>query len=316
VEEVFGRANMIGRERLRDLSRRSDLRGWLQTSSHFGAIAVTGTALQFAYGTLWAAPLFVLHGMLINWLYAGQHEFSHSTVFHGRRLNEFFGRLIGFILLTPRDADRIQHFAHHRFTQTWNADGELFRAPFTLQSYLLRLSGIAYWYDNIKALVLYACGVVREPYLQGEWKPVAIGEARLHLMGYAAIAALSVTLHNSAALTLWLLPMVATKVLHQLQNTIEHVGLPHNTNIAENTRSTRTNAFMRWLGWNMQYHTAHHAFPSVPCYRLKTLHREIFTHRGTAPPTMSYLGFQRAIVSALWKRNEADYPADRAWIAE
>ena len=34
------------------------------------------------------------------------------------------------------------------------------------------------------------------------------------------------------------------------------------------------------------------------------------------PPTMSYLGFQRAIVAALWKKSEADYPDDRAWIAE
>jgi len=316
VEEVFDRTNMIGKERLRELSSRSDVRGWLQTLSHFGAITVTGFALHFSYGTLWAMPLFVLHGTLLNWLYAGQHEFSHSTVFRTRRFNEFFGRLIGFILLTPRDADQIQHFAHHRFTQTWNADGELFRAPFTLRSYLTRLSGIEYWYSNVKALILYSCGVVREPYLQGEWKPVVIREARLHLMGYAVIAGISFEAHRMAALTLWLLPMLTTKALHQLQNTIEHVGLPHNGNIADNTRSTRTNALMRWMGWNMQYHTAHHAFPSVPFYRLKALHREIFTNRGIVPPTMSYLGFQRAIIAALWRADESEYPADRVWIAK
>jgi hypothetical protein len=62
--------------------------------------------------------------------------------------------------------------------------------------------------------------------------------------------------------------MLAMKPVHQLQNTIEHLGLPHVDAITENTRTTRTNALMRWLGWNMQYHTAHHAFPGVPCYAL------------------------------------------------
>ena len=104
------------------------------------------------------------------------------------------------------------------------------------------------------------------------------------------------------------------KPVHQLQNTIEHVGLPHSDNILENTRSTRTNGLMRWLGWQMQYHTAHHAYPIVPFYRLRTLHREMFEGRGAAPPTMTYLGFQWAILKALWAQNEAGYPDERAWI--
>ena len=110
--------------------------------------------------------------------------------------------------------------------------------------------------------------------------------------------------------------MLLTKPAHQLQNLIEHVGLPHGEDIFANTRSTRTNAVMRWLCWQMQYHTAHHAFPSVPFFRLKALNREIFTARGVQPPTMSYLGFQRAIIWALAAKGEAEYPDDRAWIAE
>jgi fatty acid desaturase len=67
----------------------------------------------------------------------------------------------------------------------------------------------------------------------------------------------------------------------------------------------------------MQYHTAHHAFPGVPCYRLRQLHDCLFTHLGRAPPTMSYLGFQRAALRALWHgRTEANYPDDAAWISE
>jgi fatty acid desaturase len=314
MEQVFARDDTLAPERLRQLSRYSDLRGWLQTLSHFAAIGATGTAVYMTLGTVWAIAPFLIHGVLINYLYGGQHELSHSTVFETRGLNEFFGRLIGFVLITPRDADQIQHFAHHRHTQLWRQDGELFRDRFTLRSYLLRLSGIQYWIANVTALLLYAAGRVDEPYIKPASHALVIREARLHLAGYAMIAAISVATGSWAAVLYWLTPMLLTKSAHQLQNLIEHVGLPHSDDIFANTRSTRTNAVMRWMCWQMQYHTAHHAFPSVPFFRLKELHEELFTARGKAPPTMSYLGFQRAVIRALSARGEAEYPDDRAWI--
>src|SRR6202041_3273641 len=93
---------------------------------------------------------------------------------------------------------------------------------------------------------------------------------------------ISLWVQSWAAAILWLAPMLAMKGVHQLQNTIEHLGLPHEDNVLVNTRSTRTNAFMRWLGWQMQYHTAHHAFPGVPFHRLRELHEAIFTSRGAS----------------------------------
>ena len=98
--------------------------------------------------------------------------------------------------------------------------------------------------------------------------------------------------------------MLAMKPVHQLQNTIEHLGLPHVDAITENTRTTRTNALMRWMCWNMQYHTAHHAFPGVPCYALPRLHDEIFVEKGRKPPTMSYLAFQWAVLQRLLERTD------------
>jgi fatty acid desaturase len=180
----------------------------------------------------------------------------------------------------------------------------------------MRLSGIAYWRSNIVALVRYAAGRVDEPYIVGTDRAVVIREARLHLAGYAVIALASAEVGSWAAIVYWLAPMLLTKPAHQLQNLIEHVGLPHSGDIFENTRSTRTNAVMRWLCWNMQYHTAHHAYPSVPFHRLKTLDREVFAARGHRPPSMTYLGFQRAIIRALKVKGEADYPDDRAWVMD
>jgi fatty acid desaturase len=317
MDEVFGRRDLIAPARLRELSVKSDARGWLQLGSHVGAVVISGTGVALTWGTPWVVPIFIVHGILFNFLYAGQHELSHWTVFKTQGLNEFFGRLFGFVLLFPRDFDQVQHFAHHRFTQNWQRDGELARAPYTLRSYILWMLGPTYWYTRLRRIVRFAAGVVTEPYIPTSRKPTMVREARWHLAGYALIGAVSVLGHSWLALEVWLLPMLLLKPVHQLQNTIEHLGLPHIDTITSNTRSTRTNAVMRWMGWNMQYHTAHHAFPGVPCYRLAALHRDIFVARNSVPPTMSYLGFQLAVLKAFRHgRTEADYPDDSTWIAD
>jgi len=139
----------------------------------------------------------------------------------------------------------------------------------------------------------------------------------MHVAGYSMIVVVSLLFRSWAAVILWFAPLVALKCVHQMQNTIEHLGLPHEANVLINTRSTRTNALMRWLGWQMQHHTAHHAFPGVPFHRLRELHEHIFTERGTAPPSMTYFGFQIAVLRAFSSaRTEADYPDDATWIAD
>ena len=317
MDEVFGRRDMITPAKLKALSAKSDVSGFVQLGTHLAAIAVAASVLAATWGTWWAVPAFVVDGVLINFLYAGQHEMSHATVFRTKRLNEVFGRLFGFVVIYPRDFDQIQHFAHHRYTQLWEGDGELARDRYSLASYLLWVLGPTYWYTRVRRVLRFSLGIVTEPYIPASQTALVVREARWHLAGYALIAALSVATGSLLAVKLWLLPMLLLKPVHQLQNTIEHLGLPHVDTITENTRTTRTNALMRWMCWNMQFHTAHHAFPGVPCYRLPELHRTIFVDHGRKPQTMSYLGFQWAVVKAFWNgRTEADYPDDAIWIRD
>jgi fatty acid desaturase len=317
VQEVFVRREVISSARLKDLCRTSDVPGWCQTLSHVGAILVSGTLLWQFRQTYWAVPLFMAHGVLLNFLYAGQHELSHWTVFRTAWLNEWVGRLFGFCVFYPRTFDQLQHIAHHRYTQDWSRDGELLRPKYTLNSYLWWISGVTYWYTRWRRILRFSCGVVTEPYIAAARRGELIREARWHLLGYTAIALFSVLMKSWAAVLLWLAPLVVMKFAHQLQNTIEHLGLPHDADVLNNTRSTRTNALMRWLAWQMQYHTAHHAFPGVPFHRLRELHTAVFSERGTAPPSMTYLGFQRAVLRAFSHgRGEADYPDDAVWIAD
>ena len=105
-----------------------------------------------------AVPLFMVHGVLLNFLYAGQHELSHWTVFRTRALNEWGGRVFGFILFYPRTFDQVQHMAHHRFTQNWTEDGELARSRYTRRSYLLWMTGLSYWYSRWLRIARFSMG--------------------------------------------------------------------------------------------------------------------------------------------------------------
>ena len=316
MDGTFVRSRVVDPKVLRGLMQRSDLRGALQAGSHFGALALTGSALWLTWGSWWAVPLFMAHGILLNFLYGAQHELSHGTPFKTKWLNEWIGRLVAFLMIYPRDFDLIQHTAHHKWTQDWSRDGELAREPYTLRSYLMWFFGPSYWTTRIARIFRLARGKVIEPYIRPDQESLVIREARIHLALYGAIAVVSVVAQSWAAVILWFAPLILMKWVHQLQNTIEHLGLSHDDNILENTRSTRTNAFMRWMCWQMQYHTAHHAFPSVPFHRLKELNREMIEGAGTPPHSMGYLQFQIEVIRKLWGgKTEADYPHDEVWIS-
>jgi fatty acid desaturase len=317
VDEVFVRREVIDPARLRALCATSNARGALQFLSHLGAVALVGLWLWQSRASWRAVPLFALQGILLNFLYAGQHELSHWTVFRTAWLNEWAGRLIGFLMFYPRTFDQLQHIAHHRYTQDWNKDGELMRDRYRLSSYLWWMSGVTYWYTRWRRILRFSAGIVTEPYIASARRTELSRESRWHLLGYAVILLTSLWLRTWLAVVVWLGPMLAMKFVHQMQNTIEHLGLPHEDNVLVNTRSTRTNPLMRWLGWQMQYHTAHHAFPGVPFHRLRELNGIVFTARGTSPPTMSYLGFQWAVLRAFAHgKTEADYPDSATWISE
>lgn len=314
MDAQFSRRALLKPEELRALTQRSDLAGALQLGSHLGAILLAGWLHALAMGSPWVIASGAVLGVLINFLYAGQHELSHATVFRTRRLNEWAGRVIGFILLFPRDFDQVMHFAHHQWTQDWERDGELVREPYTLKTYLLWLSGITYWRNRVAGIFRRARGVIVEPYIKPSEEAKVIRESRLHLLGYAAIAVLSVSFQSWAALTFWLIPMLVMKPVHQLQNTIEHLGLSHEPDILENTRSTRTNAVMRWLCWQMPYHTAHHTFPAVPFWKLRDLNDRIEDKAGPVH-RMGWIEFQVAVISRLRAKDESQYPMNEVWVA-
>ncbi len=310
MDASFAKTIRVDPKRLKALGKKSNAHGWLQVVTHLGAILVCTIFLASAWGSLWAVPVFIVQGILINCLYAGVHELSHNSVFKTRRLNELFGRLFAFILLMGRDQDKYEHFQHHRYTQDLERDAEIVGGePFTFKSYLLYVSGISYWPARFSEVIRLSLGRTDSwPHLsEAQFKKVH-KEARLMIIGYVLIALASVVSGSLAALYYWLLPMLIMKCFHMLQNTVEHTGMPHDDNVLLNTRTVTANPLMMKLFWNMPYHTAHHTYPMVPFYRLPDLHAEIVAaNGGKQPPTTSHWGFQVQMLRKLKREGTSKY---------
>lgn len=302
MDDWVFRRDLIEPARLKALSERSDVHGALQAASHFAAIGAAGTALHFAYGTLWAVPAFVLYGCILNFLYAGQHELIHRTVFRTRRLNDWVRQITGLLLIYPSGLDQKSHFQHHRHTKDPKRDSEAQnRVPIDFPTYAKRVLGLQFWVVRLANLYKGATGRF-EPtfwYLTPEQRREVAFETRAYVAVYALVGALSIYFETWVAVSHWLAPMVLTKWTHQLHNLSEHSGLPNVADIARNTRTVKTNRFMRWLVWNMCFHADHHMFPGVPFYKLPELHAITGPiSRWSSPATPRFIAASRAVSGA------------------
>ena len=119
MEESFSTRKLLQKNELNNLNHKSDLFGFLQLGSHVSIVFILIYAHTLALYSWWVLLTGASLGIVINFLYVGQPELSHRTVFKTKYLNEFFGRAIGSVMLFPCDYDQVMHCAHHRWTQDW-----------------------------------------------------------------------------------------------------------------------------------------------------------------------------------------------------
>jgi fatty acid desaturase len=313
MDDFIGVRGVMRPRRLRELSKRSDIKGLAQLTSHYGAIAANTLALALTWGSWWCVPFFVFQGILINQLYAAEHECDHGTVFRTRWLNLWGARVSGFWILHPSDYHKWSHFAHHRHTQDWDKDPELTgRKPFaSAWPYLWRFWGPSHHYYRAKAVLRQAFGHVPETFLTDRQGRLIVLAARWHLVGYAAIAASAVAFASWWPVIYWLGPILCTKWFYWFQGLGEHTGLTHRPITLLNTRTFKTNAFMRWINWNMAYHTVHHTYPNIPFHALPRLHAEVKAIYPFPLAEESHFGCQWRILRELLRgRTEHDIVAD------
>ncbi|MGH6953356.1 MAG: fatty acid desaturase [Alphaproteobacteria bacterium] len=272
-------------------------------------LAATGYGIVALWGSWWAVPLYLANGAVMWGLgYAGQHELIHRTAFRTRWVNDALAHLPGFLRFFPSDYQRAWHFVHHRYTKDPERDSELIGTPpWTLGRYLWFLTGLGYWRARLATLARFARGRVDETYYTDRERVRLARETRCYIAGYAVVLALVLLVEPWALVMLWPGPLLATTPFFQFYTAAEHHGRPNVRDMFENTRTTRTGPVIRWIMWNMPYHTEHHLFPGVPFHALPALCREL-RESATAKAESNviargYFAVHRELVRGLLRRD-------------
>lgn len=236
---------------------------------HLGLILGMGGLIGLGVPGGWL--LLPVQGVLIVFLFTLEHEATHRTPFTNARLNEWVGFVSGFLILLPFQWFRYFHLAHHRWTNIEGKDPELAGGkPETTLDWMLHVSGLPYWWAEIRLMAALVWGRAEGEYLPEGAKKRVIFEARGMVVGYLIVAINPVLW--PLLWWVWILPVLLGQPFLRLYLLAEHGDCPQVANMFENTRTTFTNRIVRFLAWNMPYHTEHHVWPAVPFHRLPDLH--------------------------------------------
>ncbi|MFZ9271418.1 MAG: fatty acid desaturase [Prochlorococcaceae cyanobacterium] len=269
---------MITRTTLAELNTLRDQPGWLRLLTHLFTIAAGGLIWR-----LTDLPLLLrLCGLLISGIalaccFAGLHECCHRTAFRSKRLNDAVAWLMGLLSFYNATFYRRYHQWHHRYTHLPGLDPELEDpVPTNALAYAVEISGINWWIGKCRGYGRLLWGDLSGlPYLSPEVIPQVRRSVRLQFAVYAGLLVLSLIQANGLLLTSWLLPLAVGQPFLRFMLLAEHTGCDYSADGLANTRTTLTNAPVRWLMWNMPFHAEHHLYPSLPFHALPKAHRWI-----------------------------------------
>jgi fatty acid desaturase len=264
----------------------------------FGLFAMLG-ALGWQLDAIWAwVPIWFVQSWLLLAVPAALHESSHSHFVVGRTANRLVGAGIGLLLFFVTETYRTQHIVHHadtcgprdpegapyRFSARWQyagaflGGGALYAAMLVGQSFAVAAGSTPDWLSS-----------------DGQRRRIRINV--LAWMMYMAVLVTLTVIWTHAFVMLWLIP-VALAILGTVPFVLipEHYGATGAGPAVDNSRSCRSNRFVRFVYLNTNMHTAHHQQPAVAWYDLpQAATGEIadgWTHSG-------YLAFHRQLLSEI-----------------
>lgn len=218
--------------------------------------------------------LTIVHGVQL------QHQALHNTGFRSRRANEFWGVVLGIPALVSFYEYRVAHLFHHaklgkpEHQDLYNLvqDGK----PSKAQGFLLA--------HYVRTFLPHLCRVLRSRPLEHHVYRYSRVQQRQFKRFYVVgggfilvLAALGLVLETWLPLATWLLALLLVAVpIHAVFEFPEHVGCDVSlTDVTKNTRSIRSNVFMRWLTHYNNLHAEHHLEPKTPFHLLPTIHTKI-----------------------------------------
>ena len=280
----------VPRESLRELNKCSNSLGFAQTIGFLGVLALTsGLAIYASFHWPWyiIVLLVFVNGHFWHFLVNGFHELVHNSVFRTRWLNRFFLHIFSFLGWHNHHLFWASHTEHHKYTLHSPDDQEVvlpqkvdlkniwkwgiinFRHPDSLLRNKFR-NFTGYLDTNNPWLASLF------PETDPDRRRAYTNWERILLIGHLLIAVVSLSLGY------WIIPLVITfpktfgSWLQFLCNMAQHVGLQDRVpDFRLCCRTIYLNPILQFLYWHMNYHTEHHMYAAVPCYKLGQLNKLI-----------------------------------------
>lgn len=265
-------------------------------------LLVTLVPFALLWGLAWASMsvsywltlgLSILNGLFLVRIFCIQHDCGHASFFHSRRAQDWVGRCLGVLTLTPYDVWRRTHSIHHAqhgnldqrgigdvLTLTvaeYQARGRLGRLMYRLYRHPVVLFGFGPSYlfllQNRLPLGLMTAGRRYWVSAMGTNAMIAlILAAMVWLGGWASVFLIYLpTVVVAATIGMWLF-----YVQHQFEET--HWAGSDDWQLHEAALAGSSHyvlpAPLQWISANIGIHHVHHLYSRIPFYRLPAILRD------------------------------------------
>ncbi|HKU41373.1 MAG TPA: fatty acid desaturase [Polyangiales bacterium] len=299
---AHGRKNLLSTARVRELSR---LRPWRPLLDALGcwAVILASWTLVAVRPNWWSVALAIpLIGTRYYALFILGHDGLHRRLFSAAKHNDLFSDLLVFgpIGAITRLNNK-NHLDHHRYLATSSDPDRHKHASFNKTSALELIGFLSGASSVLRSVYNVFIGsraprqpnasrrgyTLRDLVILLSWQVVLIG-------------GLSVAIGFWAWPVLWLLPVYVFAFLaDNARSFLEH-SHPESDSLADQHRliTYRSNALERmfFAPLHMNYHAAHHLWPSIPYYNLPLADREL-----RQLPAASMLEQRGSYLAYLWR---------------
>ncbi len=278
----------VDKEILKELSKKSDLKGFQHISVFFGLLILTGTLAFITLGTWWSVFWFLVYGNIYSFSNPLWHETGHKTAFKSKFLNEIFYYVSSFMSNFEPIRWRYSHFVHHGNTYSTENPfdyeieygNDLSDTPKRLLINITPFLDLLFFKKHISfEIIQHAFGIktkVMQDTIPESAQSKAIFNSRVYLFIWLTIILWSILASSWLPILYFLLPQFYGKTLHKIVAFTQHAGLARNVKDHRLTsREMYLNPVLSFLYWKMEYHLTHHMFPTVPSYNLDKLHHHI-----------------------------------------
>ena len=103
----------INKEVLKELSKKSDLKGFIHIIVFFSFLVTSGYLVFYTWGTWWSIIWIFIYGNIYSFANAIWHETGHRTAFKTNIFNEIFYYISCYMACFEPTRWRYTHFIHH-----------------------------------------------------------------------------------------------------------------------------------------------------------------------------------------------------------